>query len=381
MSRLTRAPIILAALLSSTAVSASGAQWKVSEASGQVSVVRDGASVMIRRDAQLRPGDVVRTGPSSRAVLVRGQEYVIVSAGSHLQIKQATQDNPVTQIIQYLGNALFKIEKKSTPHFGVDTPYMAAVVKGTTFNVSVTSAGATVQVTEGAVEVATNDNLKSALLTPGLVGHVDSRDIADLLVVVGEEIDTAAVVTNGAPKVLRRLPAQAAASGNKFDGPRGRPFVDDKKLREDGENEVSRGYGKALGHAENNGKEKGEDKGRDEDKAKSPDGAEPDVGRADPVQDEGDEPDQDDGKSRGKGKGADKGQDKGKGGDDEAADDQSADDGSDEEGTDEEDEGGDTSTAEDDADGFAYDDDLELDEVEDDDGDAVEPGDDEADLV
>src|SRR3546814_1605096 len=60
-------------------------------------------------------------------------------------------------IVESAGNIVFSIKKKLTPHFGVQTPYLAAVVKGTTFSVTVDGTGASVQVVEGAVEVSTLD--------------------------------------------------------------------------------------------------------------------------------------------------------------------------------------------------------------------------------
>src|SRR3546814_14786860 len=62
---------------------------------------------------------------------------------------------------------VFSIKKKLTPHFGVQTPYLAAVVKGTTFSVTVDGTGASVQVVEGAVEVSTLDGGARDLILPG----------------------------------------------------------------------------------------------------------------------------------------------------------------------------------------------------------------------
>ena len=80
---------------------------------------------------------------------------MVISPKAELKVAVPEQTGPVVQFFQNIGNALFKIEKKSTPHFGVKTPYLAAVVKGTTFNVSVSQDNSSVQVTEGVVEVAT----------------------------------------------------------------------------------------------------------------------------------------------------------------------------------------------------------------------------------
>lgn len=204
-----RKTITIAALLCGTSALAAAPDWRFSEIGGQVTVTRSGKAVPATRRAVLREGDVVRTGPSGRAVLVRGKEYLVVSPGSHLRIAQREESGPVTQVIQYLGNVLFRIEKKSTPHFGVETPYMAAVVKGTTFNVTVSDGGTSVQVTEGAVEVATSDALDAALLTPGLLGFVDADNLGELVVLVDEDRfdDASDLVVRGAPQFVSRLAA------------------------------------------------------------------------------------------------------------------------------------------------------------------------------
>jgi hypothetical protein len=72
----------------------------------------------------------------------------------------------------------------------VNTPYLAAVVKGTTFSVTVTPAGASVQVTEGLVQVASLDGLASRFVSPGEIGMI-SASAPGQLSVLG---------TPGAPK-------------------------------------------------------------------------------------------------------------------------------------------------------------------------------------
>ena len=115
---------------------------------------------------------MVSTGRKSRAVLVRGQEYVVVSPSSRIRISEPQKSGGLFQFFNEVGNVLFRIDKKATPHFGVKTPYLAAVVKGTTFSVTVSETGTAVQVTEGAVQVSTNDGGAQRLLSPGMIGMV-----------------------------------------------------------------------------------------------------------------------------------------------------------------------------------------------------------------
>ncbi|QTD54447.1 FecR family protein [Parasphingorhabdus cellanae] len=186
MSNPVAKSLIIAALLSSSAAYAGTPGWQVSEISGNVTIARNGVVKIAQRQTKLAAGDVIKTGPKGRAVLLRGGEYLVVSPASHIEIAEPAKSGKVTQIIEYLGNVLFRIDKKETPHFGVKTPYMAAVVKGTTFSVSVSPEGTAVQVTEGAVEVSTLDGGASQLVTPGVIGMINANDPFSLVVINGE---------------------------------------------------------------------------------------------------------------------------------------------------------------------------------------------------
>ena len=202
--------LALSALLASTSALSATPDWRVSEVSGSVTVERAGKVLSAKQDTILLPGDTIRTGRKGRAVLVRGKEFVMVSPDAQLKVAVPEKSGPVVQFFQYVGNALFKIEKKSTPHFGVKTPYLAAVVKGTTFNVSVGADRSSVQVTEGAVEVATGDDLEAALITPGLIGFVDADDAGELMVIAGGRAgeDLSGAVVRGTPEFVQ-MPPQA----------------------------------------------------------------------------------------------------------------------------------------------------------------------------
>ena len=212
MKTLIKSSLVFATLMASTSALASTPDWKVSEASGSVSIVRDGKVLTAKENSALEAGDVIRTGDKGRAVLVRGKEFVVVSPRAELQLAEPEKTGPVIQFFQNIGNALFKIEKKATPHFGVKTPYLAAVVKGTTFNVSVSQAKASVQVTEGAVEVATNDDLEAALLTPGLVGLVGADSQDSLVVIAGNRAsgDMSGTIVRGTPDIVTSAPVQSS---------------------------------------------------------------------------------------------------------------------------------------------------------------------------
>ena len=77
-----------------------------------------------------------------------------------------------TTIIQQSGSILIEVEKSSGKHFEVETPYLAAVVKGTQFRVSVGQGESYVSVLRGQVEVTDFRSGQSALVLPGQMAKV-----------------------------------------------------------------------------------------------------------------------------------------------------------------------------------------------------------------
>jgi hypothetical protein len=173
------APALLAI---GTGASAQVPGWRVSEASGDVRLVENGRARAATRGALLASGSTIATGSNARAVIVRGEEFVVISPRTQLRVPAVQASNPIMQLIEDFGTAVFKIQKKTTPHFGVQTPYLAAVVKGTTFTVSVGPEGGSVQVTEGAVEVSTLDGGAKDLVRPGAIAQVGASDLYRLTV-------------------------------------------------------------------------------------------------------------------------------------------------------------------------------------------------------
>ena len=155
---------------------AQSAGWTVSEAKGAVTIIDARGSRAAKVGAQLAPGDTVRTAAKSSAVLVRGKEFVTMRQNAQLRIAPAQRERGIVQILQDYGSALFNIGKQPNPHFGVDTPYLAAVVKGTTFVITVSDEGASLQVTEGAVETSTRDGGAVELIRPGAVAMIAAAD-------------------------------------------------------------------------------------------------------------------------------------------------------------------------------------------------------------
>ncbi len=203
---------ILLLLFSGTAALAQEAGWRVSEAKGNVIVIDASGERKAATGLAVAPGATVRTAARSTAVLVRGREFVTLRQNAQIRIPQATKERSLMQVIQDYGSALFNIGKQRDPHFGVQTPYLAAVVKGTTFVITVGPDGATLQVTEGAVEVSTMDGGAREMILPGAVAMVAAGDMMRMVV----EGDGRKVIDSPARPVsgTAATPAPAAASEN-----------------------------------------------------------------------------------------------------------------------------------------------------------------------
>ena len=145
-----------------------GANWEIRNVSGEAQFIDQGqapasAAVGIKVDS----GDVIKTGATGHVVLARGDERITVSPSSEMGLPVENSGPFATQILQNLGTILLKVQKQPNQHFEVKTPFMAAVVKGTTFTVSVSDAGAAVHVVEGAVQVADLSGRQVQLVRPG----------------------------------------------------------------------------------------------------------------------------------------------------------------------------------------------------------------------
>ena len=115
----------------------------------------------------LKPGDTIRTGRNGRVLLVRGEETILVSPNSVIGLPTEKKDGLSTTILQQAGSILLEVEKRNVKHFEVETPYLAAVVKGTQFRVSVNATSTSVDVLRGQVEVADFKSGQIAQVMPG----------------------------------------------------------------------------------------------------------------------------------------------------------------------------------------------------------------------
>src|SRR5215475_4125467 len=171
VSSLHRAATVALVLCgSSAAFAADDGVWSVGKSSGEVWVTTTGAEqVSLNREEILKPGDTIRTGRNGRVLLVRGEETILVAPNSVIGLPTEKKDGLATTILQQAGSIVLEVEKKNVKHFEVETPYLAAVVKGTLFSVTVDAGSTRVSVLRGQVEVSDFKSGQIAQVMPGQV--------------------------------------------------------------------------------------------------------------------------------------------------------------------------------------------------------------------
>ena len=166
VSRVLAAAFVLAA---STAFAADGDTWTVSRFSGEVWLAgSDVQQASLKQEDVLKPGDTVRTGRNGRVLLKRGEEMIMLAPNSVVGIPAQKKEGLSTTIVQQAGTILLDVEKRNVKHFEVETPYLAAVVKGTQFRVTVNAGRTTVDVIRGQVEVS---DFKSGQIAQVMAGQ------------------------------------------------------------------------------------------------------------------------------------------------------------------------------------------------------------------
>ena len=146
--------LMSAAFCAVSSAVAQDAAWSVGKASGDVWVTKPGVQpASLSGEPTLQPGDTIRTGQTGRVLLLRGKESILISPNSVIGIPTTNVNGMSTTIIEHAGSILLEVEKRNVKHFEVDTPYLAAVVKGTHFRVSADEDQSNVNVLRGQVEV------------------------------------------------------------------------------------------------------------------------------------------------------------------------------------------------------------------------------------
>ena len=202
--------ILLSTLLFGTAATATRADdWTAIRLRGAVVQLVGGAWQPVHRDDVVPDETLVRTLGNGFVDFTRGAETVSMNPNTEIKIFDNGGAKPFTTVQQSFGQVSVEAEVQNVQHFAVDTPYLAAVVKGTRFTVSSGAKGASVSVQRGHVEVDDPSNHTHVTITVGQSANTGTST-SGKLEVSGQGDLPVVLSADGLPEAVTDLDATAA---------------------------------------------------------------------------------------------------------------------------------------------------------------------------
>ncbi|OWV73572.1 hypothetical protein ATY76_29955 [Rhizobium sp. R339] len=168
--------LFAASILLTTAAFAAADDWRVVKATTQAKYTVDRANWLDLHAGEVVPNRAwVSTGPRGRLQLARGVESITFQPNTLASITTSGVMARKTEVVQQVGSLDLEIEKRSQPHTTVQTPYLAAVVKGTVFHVTVGKTKASVSVDRGLVQVTSFASGQLSNVGPRQSATVDNK--------------------------------------------------------------------------------------------------------------------------------------------------------------------------------------------------------------
>jgi hypothetical protein len=151
------------------------AGWRVDGVTGEATVRRGSAPAARLAIGQVVSiGSEVQTGPGTVVFLSRNGDRLVIQPSSQMRIAEPEPGGLIDHFMQSLGSVFYDVEPRRNRSFGVRAPYVAAVVKGTRFLVTVDPEKNSVRVDEGRVLVTSEDGTSSAMVDAGQVATVSA---------------------------------------------------------------------------------------------------------------------------------------------------------------------------------------------------------------
>jgi hypothetical protein len=158
--------LVVLAVLATVITPVLADDWTAQKLRGTVLELVDGTWQKIERGAVVPESHVVRTLGNARVVFVRGSETVELGPDTQVAFHLRDSDR-FTTVQQYFGEVAVEADVEKVKHFAVQTPHLAAVVKGTVFVVRSDDKGASVEVKRGAVAVHSSESHESVTVLAG----------------------------------------------------------------------------------------------------------------------------------------------------------------------------------------------------------------------
>ena len=204
---------LIAGLLVASTATKSGdvpVAWRVLTLAGHAQARLDDAPFhALALGDTLPPGTEIVTDAGSKMTIAHGKDRLMVAPATRLQIARRTPGSVWDRLLQSFGSVIYDVEPRKDRTFGVDSPYLAAVVKGTRFEVTVHKDLASVHVERGKVEVASSDGVAKILLQAGQTAGASPSSFRGLQVSsAGAPAGTEAL--NGVP--IEGMPSESAGT-------------------------------------------------------------------------------------------------------------------------------------------------------------------------
>jgi len=143
-------------------------QWRVLQLAGHAQGRLDDAPFHALAEGEtLPPGTEIVTEPGGKLTIAHGKDRLTVSPATRLQIVRRPPGTVWDRLLQSFGSVIYDVEPRKDRTFGVDAPYLAAVVKGTKFVVTVKPDQNSVHVDRGRVEVTSSDGVSRVMVEVG----------------------------------------------------------------------------------------------------------------------------------------------------------------------------------------------------------------------
>jgi len=168
-----RLMLAIAAASTFLVTSALADNWVANRLYGPVEQLIGNQWQPLERGMALPDSRMVRTSASGRLTLTRGEETIELGPNTQIKIHDRAGTKPFTTVTQSFGTVSVEAQVEKVQHFEVQTPYLAAVVKGTRFTVTSGKSGATVTVHRGHVEVDDHLNRTHVTISLGQTASVD----------------------------------------------------------------------------------------------------------------------------------------------------------------------------------------------------------------
>lgn len=140
--------------------------WQATRLRGAVFALENGAWEQLVRGDVVADDRVIRTARNGRVLFERGSESINLGPDTQIQIHDRNGQK-FTTVQQYFGALTVEADQRDVQHFAVQTPLLAAVVKGTKFKVTVTDDNSEVRVLRGSVEVRDRTSARRVAVSRG----------------------------------------------------------------------------------------------------------------------------------------------------------------------------------------------------------------------